>query len=384
MIAQPTPAIPLPDPVPMPAPAWLLWALLLVTFYVHVLLMNTVLGGSIIGAIAHARGRRRESAHAAALARWFAHALPTLVAAAVTFGVAALLFLQVLYGRLFFVSSILMAWSWLAIVPLLIVAYYGRYALAGTSRLASSFAIAAGTAVLFVAIAFVQSNNMSLMLRPETFAAQYLSSGRGFHLNLGDASLAPRFLHVLVGAVAVAGVVVAGLGVVRRKADPAFGAWAVRHGIVWCAACTVVNVLSGFWWLAALRREVLLRFLGGDLFQTAVLFGGILAAIVTLVTVLLAAWAPEPGGLVRASAGGMAATLLLMLLVRDRVRAGTAELAGFLPMNWIEPQWLPVSLFLVLFVVAFATVGWMVGCLVRAGKPGLHAAARAQPDVPTA
>ena len=56
--------------------------------------------------------------------------LPVAIAATVTLGVAPLLFVQVLYGRLFFTSSILMAWFWLAIVPLVILAYYGAYLLA--------------------------------------------------------------------------------------------------------------------------------------------------------------------------------------------------------------------------------------------------------------
>ena len=39
------PAIPQPDPLALPAPAWLLWALLLLTFFLHVIPMNLVLGG---------------------------------------------------------------------------------------------------------------------------------------------------------------------------------------------------------------------------------------------------------------------------------------------------------------------------------------------------
>ena len=49
------------------------------------------------------------------------------VAATVTLGVAPLLFVQELFGRVFFTSSILMAWFWLAIIALLIPAYYGVY-----------------------------------------------------------------------------------------------------------------------------------------------------------------------------------------------------------------------------------------------------------------
>ena len=40
------PAIPQPDPLALPAPAWLLWALLMLTFFLHVIPMNLVLGGA--------------------------------------------------------------------------------------------------------------------------------------------------------------------------------------------------------------------------------------------------------------------------------------------------------------------------------------------------
>ena len=49
------------------------------------------------------------------------------MAFAVNFGVAPLLFVQVLYGHLFYTSSILVAVFRLAVIPLLIVAYYALY-----------------------------------------------------------------------------------------------------------------------------------------------------------------------------------------------------------------------------------------------------------------
>ena len=114
------PTIPHPDPLPLPAPAWLLWFLLTLTFTLHVVPMNLVLGGSIIGLVARLRARRQP--HAAVVASLVAKALPVLIATAVTMGVAALLFLQVLYGRLFFASAVLLAVPWLAVVPTLIAA----------------------------------------------------------------------------------------------------------------------------------------------------------------------------------------------------------------------------------------------------------------------
>jgi hypothetical protein len=40
----------------MPAPPWMLWSLLLLTFFLHLLAMNFVLGGSIITAVSRLTG----------------------------------------------------------------------------------------------------------------------------------------------------------------------------------------------------------------------------------------------------------------------------------------------------------------------------------------
>ena len=78
-----------------------------------------------------ARSRPRpDRPHDAPLAHLVVKAMPVLISATVTLGVAALLFLQVLYGRLFFVSAVVMGWWWLGVIGLLILAYYAAYLLA--------------------------------------------------------------------------------------------------------------------------------------------------------------------------------------------------------------------------------------------------------------
>ena len=210
------------DPLPLPGPAWLLRALLTLTFFLHLLFMNFVLGGSLLAAVDRLRGRDPARPHHRALSAWLAGLMPVSVAAAVTFGVAPLLFVQALYGRLFFTGSVIMAWFWLAVIPLLIVAYYGTYFLAfrGDRPGRSPLAVSWISAVFFLAIAFLYSNNMTLMLRPDLFAAKYLESGTGLTLNLGDPTLYPRFLHMLLGAVAVAGMAVAPDGLVSLSLRP--------------------------------------------------------------------------------------------------------------------------------------------------------------------
>ena len=53
--------------------------------------------------------------------------MPVIVALGVNFGIVPLLFVQVAYYKVFYPATILMAWFWLAIIGLLIPAYYGVY-----------------------------------------------------------------------------------------------------------------------------------------------------------------------------------------------------------------------------------------------------------------
>ena len=239
------PPLPQADPLPLPAPAWLLWALLTLTFVLHVLPMNLVLGGSIIGAVSRVRAKRL--AHAATLSALIARWLPVLVAAAVTFGVAALLFLQVLYGRLFFTAAVLMAVPWLSVVPVLILAYYGTYlARPSAARPLAPAWLSWAVALGFAAIGFVYSNVMGLVLRPEEFAGRFQATASGLQLGFTDPTLIARFLHVLLGALAVSGLAVALAGEKARSRDAEFGNWAARQGVYWCACATILNFLPGF------------------------------------------------------------------------------------------------------------------------------------------
>jgi hypothetical protein len=361
MLTMLTAAIPSADPLPLPAPPWFLWTLLLVTFVVHVLAMNFVLGGSIIAAAARLRGGDDH----VTLARWLARLMPTLVATTITFGVAPLLFVQALYGRLFFTSSVLMAWFWWAVVPVLILAYYGTYLLSFRGEKLGRAAgwIAGGVAVLFAAIAFVYTNNMTLMLRADRFLAMYLEDARGVHLNLSDPTVIPRYLHMLLGATAVAGLIVAIYGVAKWRTDEAHGRWAVRHGANWFVAATIINMLVGVWWLGSLPADVMKRFVSTG--AAVALTLGVIGGFVALLLMVLAAREPQPARFVKWSAVALFATVVAMILSRDEVRRGMLQSIAFQPTTWIEPQWGVIAIFVALLVAAVATTVWMAGLLLR-------------------
>ena len=340
--------IPAADPLPIPAPPSLLWALLMLTFFLHLVAMNFVLGGSIIAAVARLRGDERGRD----LAQWLGKLMPTMVAAAVTFGVAPLLFLQTLYGRLFFSSSVLMAWSWFAVVPALILAYYGTYLIAFKAQWARW--IAPAVALIFAAIAFIYSNNMSLMLRPETFRDRFAASATGLHLNLADPTLVPRYLHMLLGAIAVAAMIVAIRGVVNRDA------WLLRHGALWFALTTCLNVLTGVWWLGVLPKPVMMTSI-----TSPWLVAGIVLGFISLALMAATLGAANPRRLAIGSAATLVATLIPMIFARDEVRREMLRFAEFRFTTWIEPQWGVIAVFAVLLVAALGTTAWMASLLAR-------------------
>ncbi len=372
---------PLPDPLPQPAPHGIVWSLLQITFLLHVVAMNLVLGGSLLAL--HWRFSRRpdDALQRAALLRFFERARPVVIAAAVTLGIAPLLFLQVLYGRVFFTSSILMGWFWLGLVLLVILGYGGAYRLAfpggvGRRRAARLPPI---VAALFAGVAFLQVTNATRALRPETFREVYRSDARGLTLNLGDPSFWPRYLHVVLGALAVAALAVALLGAWRRTQDPTFARWAMRHGAGLFALASAANVFAGLVFLLTVPRVALLSLVGGSAHATGLLLAGVLLGTTVTGAAILALGARRPHAAVWTVAVLLAPTLAVMLLLREELRRLTLGTAGFERAAWVAPQWGPFWVFLVCLAGAAVAIAWMLAAFARAGRATLKPMRRILP-----
>jgi hypothetical protein len=83
---------------------------------------------------------------------------------------------------------------------------------------------------------------------------------------------------------------------------------------------------------------------------------------------VLAVTAKRPGTMVTISAGALLAGIAMMLLTRDTIRRLSLDLAGYQTVNWVAPQWGPITIFFVLLVLAFGTVVWMARALATAGR----------------
>jgi hypothetical protein len=355
---DPSPFVPPPDVLPVPSPLWLVELLLHVTFTLHVLAMNLLVGGAMIAVVE----QRRATEASRRLAGDLRRLLPTVTAFTVTFGVAPLLFLQTLYGHLFYTSSVLMAWPWFLVIPALLVVYYLLYAAAfrGEGRGAG---LVVWSLVGLLAIAFVYVNNMTLAVSPEKWGVRWAASAGGWHANLDDPSVLPRWLHMMLGAAAVAGLGVCVWGSRRLETNGEDARHRVRVGAAWFLVPTGIQFVIGFWLLITQPRDVLLAFLGGSGHATGLLLLGLVTALAALLLLTVGHRRPDPRPWVDGALGLLLLTMVTMILVRDFVRK--ARLAPHFDASElaVEPQVGVISLFVVLFVGGIVTVAWMVRAL---------------------
>lgn len=349
---DPTALIPLPDPLPVHW-GWF-QGLLFTTFSLHIVLMNVMFGTAFIAMVSHLRRTTTPDVCTESIS----HSLPFVIAFTVNLGVPPLLFAQVLYGHFLYTSSILMAVYWLSIVALLVVAYSlayvykERYARSGRLRLL----LASLITLLLAGIAFFFVNNLGLMQNPQSWA-RYFDHPQGLLLNLGDPTFLPRFLHFMVGAVAIGGLAIA-VYFHWRQDDGAGTAtnWIIQ-GCRWFSGATLLNMGIGLWFLLSLPRDLLSTAhpMGWPLLLT--LAGGIVLSVPAVVYGLAARVVPT-----LCCAMG---TLILMLAARSLLR--TALLAPWFSVSQLPviPAASPLLCFLAFLAGGIGLILWLIRLVLR-------------------
>ncbi|MBN1827144.1 MAG: hypothetical protein JW958_12880 [Candidatus Eisenbacteria bacterium] len=342
---NPSSLLPDPDAIPVPWPWFKI--LLLITFILHLLFMNLTLGGSLVASWNTLRRRERRPEF---------RSIPILIALTVNLGVPPLLFAQVLFGHFLYTSSIVMAAWWIAVVPVLLVAYYAAYLYVYKGKGSHRWAVFSSvlSSLLLLAVAFLLVNNLTLSQTPERWTAWFHAPG-GTSLNLGDFSLYPRFLHFVLASLAVAGLGSAVWYAVkgrRERSAPATYETEKRAGLRLFSIATMIQVLVGVWFLIALPRPVMLALMGGSAAATTVFLLAVAAALAALFFGFRGSLAP--------AVGATLLTVILMAILRDQVRG--AYLEGLFHPHDLEviPQYAPLLLFLAVFLLGLGGIGLMV------------------------
>ena len=339
--------IPQADVIPV-AWGWLQF-LLLLTFPLHLLAMNAMLGGLAIGIVQHLRGGDLERK----LAHRIAVALPLVIAFTVNFGVAPLLFVQVLYGQFVYSSAVLMGIFWISIVPLLIIGYYGAYLYDFKFKSLGMFGpvIAVVVLVILLVIGFFFSNNMLLMSLPERFS-DYFGQKNGTILAYDHVTFWPRYLHMMCGALAVGGLFVGLLGRFRKDADPELAAHTERVGLSTFFVLTLVNVVLGIWYFLSLPRPQMMFFMGGNMGATLMF----VVALITVVATLVAAYRKK----FWVTFYHAVALVVFMTFLRSWLRSDYLSEYFTLDTLQLVPQYSPFIVFLITLVAGLICVAWLL------------------------
>ncbi len=354
-----TDLIPALDPAPVPGPPALLVLLWIVTFFLHLLCVNAVLGGTLFAALlpASLSGEPRR-----VVTLFFAEVNSWALSLAITFAIAPLLFLQVLYGRFFYTASILIAPVWLGLLALLTLGYYLNWIAKFRLRAGKeATAVLALSAVLYLVIAAIQVSVHLISVQPSLWSV-FLARPA---LVLWDPTFLPRFLHFVIAAVTMAAILPAAFPKALGEAAPA----AARVGLFVALVLTGGQFAVGLWLLGVLPKSVLSGLMTGGIAKMVPLGLGILTGLALLGLLVKAAAAPGNTRLARVVLGHFVAAALFMIITRHQVRDLYLAASRSGEKLAVAPQWGVLALFLAVFVLCAGLTVW---ALVRAAtdRPG--------------
>jgi hypothetical protein len=348
------------QPFPFPAPLWLLQTLLVVGFFLHAIPMNVSLAGGATAALLMFFGKKNDNPHATRAGKTLAYSLPFFMTAAITNGIVPLLFLQVVYGPLIYTSSVLMAAPWFAVVGLLLLAYYGFYIYnyAKEGRGGKAPWVISLSSLLLLVVAFIFSNNMTLMLTPQKFLALYQHSTGGSNLNLGEPSLIPRYLHFVLASVAVTGLTLGCFGLYQKGRDEAYSQWLLKTGASVFLGITLLQGVVGTWFFLSLPSVIQALFLGGNKVATLVFAHAVGLDVVALTSAALTV-SKGSATAFKWSLWSTGLLIFLMIVMRHLVRHHST--IGFLDpaTHAVEPQWGLIATFVGLAVIMLSYFVWL-------------------------
>jgi len=355
-----------PFDYPAATAAYLAWYV--VTLVLHVMPMNYVLAGSTylacLGVWETIVGPSERQRPIAALLRdW----MPFALGVTITAGVAPLLFLQILYRREFYTANLLLFNRWMAILPVLIVAFYLLYLQKSKRWAAWPAAARAGVSVgivvcfAFVAWSWTENHLLSLQDQDE-WSSQYVG-GRWFYFS---AELMPRLTVWYVGAFPAVALTVGGQLLLAGRADQTSGpartlALSAVSGLIGAGLAAAV-------YFGLLPEDVRSRLLQPD----AVGFG---LAAVGGVAVEVAAWIGvwRAGRLTAATwtiaAVGLVAATFFATLLREVRRTASIDLVHHADRHASAAEIGGLGVFLVFFVVNTLIIVGLIITIRRGLRP---------------
>lgn len=355
-------------PFNLPAPTAWYAVLYVVTLLMHIVFMSYVLAGSIMLGVAGFRGMLGSkakpsdwSAVTTILKDW----MPFALSAAITAGIAPLLFVQILYQQEFYTANLLSFHRWMAILPVLIVAFYLLYLLKahrieGKTALQGIVAMLVMACILFVGWSWVENHLLSL--DKAAWTTQYETQAMVYK----DPAILPRLGFWIASALPTATLLLAwqlragASGVAQESAKRA------TRPLAWLAMLSVVAAAVAAW---PVIRGVLPA-AGAPASETSIRIGMAIAGLGVLLQV--AAWlrvisgkSSNGTGLAIASSG-VALFWLGLLMSREVARLSIVGSEALFARHERVGTVAGFVVFLTFAVIGLGTIGWIVQSVSKA------------------
>jgi hypothetical protein len=352
----------LQDPMGVPFYPLVFQILLVLTFSLHIIFVNFVIGGSFMTVYSYFRPGK----YYRALSKAFAKATTINLSLAIVLGVAPLLFMQVIYDPFWYTSNVLSASWMISILFVLMAAFSFAYLFyLKFNKGKRHIAIWGILAFLLVILAAVIMHAVSYQaLLPEKWLAWYMNNNR---TDLYGAQLhafqLPRFLHFIIASFALTGVFMMLYSWYfwkREDMDRAYLAWVGKTGAGMAVYFTVLQMAVGVWWLLSLPATF--HFYTNYMFLTGVPF-----AIVLLLVLIKAQSDPRKYALPVAAI--MMITVLAMSSLREVLRMLYAGKYNYSVYSYkLNLSYGSTALFLVSFVMGIIIVGYMITVVFKMGR----------------
>ncbi|HKL26930.1 MAG TPA: hypothetical protein VJ910_11935, partial [Desulfuromonadales bacterium] len=215
--------------------------------------------------------------------------------------------------------------------------------------------------IIFLLVPFIFTNNMTLMLRPEVWQG-YFENASGTLLNWGEPTLIPRYLHFVLGGLAVGSLFVAVYSRFAGRDDYLVEQAGVNLGMGLFTWLTLLQMIDGMLFFILLPGDVQQQFLGGSPLASGIFLLAFCLALLALAAgfrrkVTLAALVVVP-------------LVYLMAEIRAMVRSGYLQPHFTLEQLKVDPQISPLFLFLGVLLVGIALIAWILWRWARAMRYG--------------
>ncbi|MEI7024161.1 cytochrome c class I [Paenibacillus sp. y28] len=262
--------------------------LIVVGFILHIIFVNILVAGSVSAVFNEIQGIRKNNAVLDSLAFRLATQVSIVKSIAVVLGIAPLLIISTIYTQFFYPSTILIGKMWMALIPLLIIAFLSLYVYKFTWQrwkhrkgLHVSFGILGSLILLFVPLLFI--TNVASMLQPDLWEPD-----RGFFGSLfAYPTIWQRYLHFMAASFTMLGMFIYWWGNRAERREPSpVTAEAKQYGKKLAALFTVMQLVAGPLLLLSMDSRIRQAFMGGSLFHTGLLCVAIVLAIVLCVMLI--------------------------------------------------------------------------------------------------